>query len=193
MKAACALAALAVAGASGVACADIVTINFEGLAAPAVVAEQYAGEGVHFTSGAAFDSNGVFHNSVEVFAFGLGDFGNRTAGMWSNTVTLTFDADVSDFSVLMADTESGTFLGSVRALDVNGVQIGFTSANTLGYNTPWFYQRTLAVNVPGIRRIELLTDRDGAIFDNVTFTRVPAPAASMALGVMGFGLARRRR
>lgn len=192
MRTSRALAALAFAGIGGVASADTVVIDFESLTPPVSVTEQYAGQGVHFSSTGAFDSNGNFHNSVEVFDFPFPGYGTKAAGMWGNIVTISFDMDVSEFSVLLADTEVGTFLGSVRALDSDGNQIGTDSSNTGGYNTPSFFQKTLSVNVGGIRSVQLVTDADGAVIDNVTFTMVPAPATA-CLGLLGLGAARRRR
>ncbi len=192
MKKQSVIAVLACAAISGVASADVVTIDFDALTAPTSVTEQYAGQGVHFSTVPVFDIGGTFHNSVEVFGFGFAGYGTNAAGMWGNPVTVTFDNDVSNFSVLMADTEGGTFLGSVRAFDSGGNEVGFTSASTGGYNTPFFYEQTLSLNVGGIRSVVLLTDSDGAVFDNLTFTRVPAPSTG-ALAVLGLGLVRRRR
>ncbi|MBX3381323.1 MAG: PEP-CTERM sorting domain-containing protein [Phycisphaeraceae bacterium] len=181
------------AGCGTMACAEVVVINFEDLAAPTSVTEQYAALGVHFSTTPVVDTKGVLHNSVEVFSYALGSFGTKAAGIWGSPITLTFDSDVSNFSVLMNDTERGTLLGSVRAFDAKGNQIGLVTDFTGPYNTSWFYQSTLALNIGGIRRIELMSDADGAVFDNITFTRIPAPSAASILGLGLLGAARRRR
>ncbi|MFN0010869.1 MAG: hypothetical protein ACKVS8_04410 [Phycisphaerales bacterium] len=196
MKAHLALAALSCASITAVASADVFVINFDNLTAPAVVTEQYAGMGVHFSSTGAFDSNGGFHNSVEVFGFGFPGYGTNAAGMWGNLVTIDFDMPVSDFSVDIADTESNTLLAVISAYDGNGMYLNGLGASTGGYNTPWFHQRTLGFgSIGGIRRIVLETDADGAVFDNITFTAaaVPGPGAAALVAGGGLLMARRRR
>jgi len=185
--------AVLLAGLSTGVNAEIVRIDFENLAAPSHVNSQYAAQGAHFSAIPVVDINGVLHSTVEVFSYVRGDFGTKAAGLWDSVITIAFDEDVSNFSVLMNDTERGSLLGSVRAFDASGNQIGFVTDMTGAYNTSWFYQSTLSLNIGGIRRVELKSDADGAIFDNVTFTRVPAPSAASLLGLGLLGAARRRR
>jgi len=185
--------AMLLAGLSTGANAEIVRIDFEDLGAPSHVTSQYAALGAHFSAMPVMDMNGVLHSTVEVFSYVRGDFGTKAAGLWGSAITITFDEAVSNFSVLMNDTERGSLLGSVRAFDASGKQIGFVNDMTGAYNTSWFYQSTLSLSIGGIRRVELQSDADGAIFDNVTFTRVPAPSAASLLGLGLLGAARRRR
>ena len=196
MKAHLALAALSCTSLTAVASADVFVINFDNLTTPTAVTEQYAGMGVHFSSTGAFDSNGGFHNAVEVFPFGYPGYGTNAAGMWGNLVTITFDMPVSDFSVDIADTESNTLLAVMQAFDGNGAYLSGVGAFTGGYNTPWFHQRTLGFGPQGgIRRVVLETDADGAVFDNITFTgtRVPTPGIGALAAGGALLVARRRR
>ncbi len=196
MKTHLALAALSCASFAAVASADVFVINFDNLTAPVVVTEQYAGMGAHFSSTAAFDANGIYHDSVEVFPFAFPGYGTNAAGMWGNLVTITFDMPVSDFSIDIADTESNTLLAVIQAYDGNGGYLSGLGAFTGGYNTPSFHQRTLGFgSMGGIRRIVLETDADGAVFDNITFTAaaVPTPGAAALVAGGGLLMARRRR
>lgn len=188
------MAALALlAGCAGTASAEIVTINFESLAAGTSVTSQYAPLGVHFSMAPIVDPDGVLRNSVEVIPYPIGSFGTKAAGLWGSPVLITFDSDVSNFSVLMNDTERGTLLGSVRAFDAAGHQMGYLTQMTGSYNTAWYFEATLALNLGGIRSVVLMSDSDGAVFDNITFTRVPAPAAASLLCSGLLCTARRRR
>ena len=174
------------------------TITFEEFARPgsaAFVTDQYAHLGVRFSTVPTVDSRGVERSTVDVIAYPFGAFGTRGAAMWGNPVTLTFATLISDFAVLMADTESGTFLGSVEAFDDQGRSVAYTQAYAGTYNTPWFFQQRLAIDAPGVRRIVLRTDADGAVFDNIAFTSITVPtpgsAGAIAAGMIISG--RRRR
>jgi len=181
------------AAASAAANAEVVLINFENLAAPTSVTNQYAPLGVHFSATPVVDLKGVLHNTVEVFSYGGGAFGTRAAGLWGGPILITFDSEVSNFSVLMNDTEGGTLLGSIRAFDSNGNLMGYVTDMTGAYNTASYYQHTLALNISGIRSVVLMSDSDGAVFDNITFTRIPAPSAASLLGLGLLASGRRRR
>ncbi|MBX3390385.1 MAG: PEP-CTERM sorting domain-containing protein [Phycisphaeraceae bacterium] len=173
--------------------AEIVKIDFEDLAASTSVTNQYAHLGVHFSMTPIVDPSGTYHSAVEVFSYAKGDFGTKAAGLWASPVLITFDSAVSNFSVLMSDTERGSLLGSVRAYDANGKLIDYVTDMTGNYNTSWFYQNTLRIQAGGIRSVVLMSDADGAIFDNITFTRIPSPGAMALLPFGLLGLARRRR
>lgn len=188
-----ALGAAALALGTALAQAEIVRIDFEDLADGVSVTNQYAHLGVHFSMTPIVDPNGVYHSSVEVFSYAKGDFGAKAAGLWASPVLITFDSAVSNFSVLMNDTERGSLLGSVRAYDAQGKLINYVTDMTGNYNTSWFYQNTLRIQAGGIRSVVLMSDADGAVFDNITFTRVPAPSAASLLGLGLLGAARRRR
>lgn len=175
------------------ASAEVVTINFEDLAESTSVTNQYAHLGVHFSMTPVVDPSGTLRSSVEVFSYAKGDFGTRAAGLWASPVLITFDSAVSNFSVLMNDTERGTTLGTVRAYDAGGKLIDYVTDTTGNYNTSWFYQNTLRIQAGGIRSVVLMSDADGAVFDNITFTRIPAPGAASLLGLGLLGAARRRR
>ncbi|MBS0187729.1 MAG: hypothetical protein JSS51_06650 [Planctomycetes bacterium] len=194
MKIKLALAAALLAALPLAANAEVVNINFEDLPAPSLVTNQYASLGVQFSTSPTVDLRGGYHDSVEIINYGgLGSFGSRAASLWSSPITLTFDSDVSNFSVLMNDTERGTLLGSVRAYDASGHLIAMVNDMTGAYNTAWFYQNTLRIQAGGIRSIELSADSDGAVFDNISFTRVPAPGTAALLPVALLGLGRRKR
>ncbi|MGH7242744.1 MAG: hypothetical protein ACREJD_04945 [Phycisphaerales bacterium] len=187
------LAAAALVLGLSAAKAEVVVINFEDLAPNTSVTSQYASLGVHFSTSPIVAPNGVLHSSVEVFSYPFGNFGTKAAGLWGSAILLAFDSDVSNFSVLMNDTERGTLLGRVRAYDVHGNLFALVTDMTGPYNTPWFYQGTLQIPNGGIRFIELTSDADGAVFDNITFTRIPSPAAAALLPVCLLGLGKRRR
>lgn len=172
--------------------AEIVTINFEDLAEGSKLTSQYAGLGVHFSMSPVV-VEGALRSSPEVISYVRGDFGTRAASLWPSPITIAFDSDVSDFSVLMCDTERGSLLGRVRAYDVQGQLMGYMDAITGPYNTAWFDQSTLRIDGGGIRYIELSCDSDGAVFDNITFTRVPTPGAMALLPAGLLGLAKRKR
>jgi len=181
------------AGCSAVANAEVVVINFENLSAPSSVTNQYAPLGVHFSATPVVDIKGVIHNTVEVFSYSGGAFGTRAAGLWGGPILITFDSEVSNFSVLMNDTERGTLLGSVRAFDSNGNLMAYITDMTGAYNTASYYQHTFTLNFGGIRSVVLTADSDGAVFDNITFTRIPAPNAASLLGLGLLAAGRRRR
>lgn len=160
--------------------AEVVTINFESLAPGTAVTSQFAALGVQFSS------------SV-VLAYEQGSFRTNALALSTNAITLTFDSDISNFSVVMRDTDRGTLLGRVRAFDARGNAMGHMTDFTGAFNTSWFYENTLRVDVGGIRYIELSSDADGAIVDNITFTRVPTPGALALLPLGMLKLARRKR
>lgn len=174
------------------------TITFEEFARPgtaAFVTDQYAHLGVRFSTVPTVDSRGIERSTVDVIAYPFGAFGTRGAAMWGNPVTLSFAAPISNFAVLMADTESGTFLGSVEAFDDQGRSVAYTQAYAGTYNTPWFYQQRLTLDAAGIRRIVLRSDADGAVFDNIAFTpmTVPTPASAGVIVTAMIFAARRKR
>ncbi len=187
------IAAALLAGCGTTANAGIVRINFEDLAAGTSVTSQYAALGATFSTIPIVDANGFYRNSVDVVSNQLGDFGANAGSLWQSVTAISFAEDVSNFSVLIGDTEAGSLLASLWAFDAKGNQIGFVSRMTGSYNTPWFYQETLSVNVGGIRRIEFRSDADGAVFDNITFAKIPAPGAASLLCAGLLGAARRRR
>ncbi|MBL8887429.1 MAG: hypothetical protein JNK16_12280 [Phycisphaerales bacterium] len=173
--------------------AEVVTINFENLAPGTALTSQYAPLGVRFATTPVADSGGVLRTSVEVLDFVQGGFRSNALWLAGNAITLTFDSDISDFSVVMRDTDRGSLLGRVRAFDALGNAMGHMTDMTGAFNTSWFYENTLRVATGGIRYIELTGDADGAIVDNITFTRVPAPGALALLPLGMLGLARRKR
>lgn len=173
--------------------ADIVTINFENLAPGTALTSQYAPLGVQFATTPVADSGGVLRTSVEVLDFVQDGFRTNAIRLATNAITLTFDSDISNFSVVMRDTDRGTLLGRVRAFDARGNAMGHMTDFTGSFNTSWFYENTLRVDVGGIRYVELSSDADGAIVDNITFTRVPTPGALALLPLATLGLARRKR
>lgn len=172
--------------------AEIVTINFEDLAAGSSLNSQYAGLGVRFSMSPVV-VEGTLRSSPEVISYVHGDFGTKAASLWPSPIIIAFDSDISNFSVLMNDTERGSLLGRVRAYDVQGQLMGYMDAVTGPYNTVWFHQATLRIDGGGIRYIELSCDSDGAVFDNITFTRVPTPGAMALLPAGLLGLAKRKR
>lgn len=188
-----ALGAATLALGATLAQAEIVKIDFEDLADSTSVTNQYAYLGVHFSMTPIVDPSGTYHSSVEVFSYAKGDFGTRAAGLWASPVLITFDSDVSNFSVLMNDTERGSLLGSVRAYDASGKLIDYVTDMTGQYNTSWFYQNTLRIQAGGIRSVVLMSDADGAIFDNITFARIPSPGAAALLPLGLLSLGRRKR
>ena len=192
------LAVLALQHGVDAALAGPAGITFEEFARPGSashVTDQYAHLGVRFSTVQGFDIRGVERRSVDVIAYPFGAFGNRAAAMWGNPVTLTFDHAITELSVLMADTETGTFLGSVEAFDGQGRSVAFSQAYTGAYNTPWFFQQTLSVRGQHIRSVVLRSDTDGAVFDNLTFTAavVPMPASAGVLALCIAMGGRRRR
>ncbi|MBS0189560.1 MAG: hypothetical protein U0573_09015 [Phycisphaerales bacterium] len=184
-------AALLLGGATAVA--DTVVINFETLAAGSTVSSQYAALGVHFSTTPATDPQGMTHAGIDVTQAPGGSFGTRSANLWTSAVIIAFDYDVTSFSVLVEDTERGSLLATARAYDAKGQLAAFASEMTGNYNGPGYYQGTLHLEAPQIRFVELRADADGAIFDNITIARVPAPGAAALLPFGLLRLARRRR
>jgi hypothetical protein len=169
----------------------IITVNFESAAIDSQPAEQFAGLGVHFSSG----------------SFGIvGGIGNGDPGNWSldgtdgskflgfngpYSVTITFDTPVAYVSVDAARSNGSqpgdTF--TLTAFNASSSQIG-TQTVTLGAINSW---QAVALSVPNIKSVVLTGG--GISFhpygvDRIQFSTVspiPEPATVWLLGV-GLGL-----
>lgn len=190
------VAAVAATIQAGSAQASTVTIDFN--SAPiGFQTNTYAAQGVTF-------SGGLLGAGVNVQSFVSGGYspvftvaGNQS--LFLNTVDVndhvthtpstfaTFAFDVSNVSMIFADSEIGSYLGRIIAYNAANVQIGDTGYLT----TPGSGYATLSLNVSGIRKLEFYTDWDGAVVDNLVYTvadvvAVPEPAT---LALLGLGLA----
>jgi hypothetical protein len=187
------LASAALTVALSAAHAELVAITFEDLAAGTALTSQYAPLGVQFSTSPFLDSGGVLRSSVEVLEYEVGSFRTNAVGLSTNAITLNFDSDVSNFSVVMRDTDRGTLLGRIRAYDSQGRLMGHMTDMTSHFNTSWFYENTLRVDVAGIRTVEITSDADGVVIDNITYTRVPTPGALALLPLGLLALGKRKR
>ncbi|MBL8875501.1 MAG: hypothetical protein JNM86_06865 [Phycisphaerae bacterium] len=173
--------------------AELVTINFEDLAPGTAISNQYAPLGVRFATSPAYDNRGVLHSAVSVLDYSDGSFRTNAVGLWGSAIALTFDSDISNFTVRFFDTDRGSLLGRVRAYNAQGLLMAHVTDMTGNFNASSFYENTLRVAVGGIRFIELTADADGAMIDSISFLRVPSPGALAALPVGLLALAKRRR
>ncbi len=189
-KAALGLATLAAVYAAP-AQADVVVVDFD--AAPTGFLTNFYAS----TAGVTFSGIGLMPYSLSSSIYpGLpSNFynpGNAVGNVTTAPITATFNSDVSNVSMIFADTELGSVLGRILAFDFLGTQIGDTGAvTTPSFTYPGF--STLSLNLSGIRSIVFFSDSDGAVVDNLTFTTVPAPGAFALLGLGLFGIGGLRR
>ena len=198
------------AGAAGVllavstAGADLVQVDFDDVTTDSGMtmlgADHYRDSGLVFGQEIGiFDLSGVGGAELSDFLALGGTAPN--AMVLSGATSLSLDAwlvgpgtDASattDYvSVLFYDVNFGTSLGTLEAYDLEGGLIASVS-----HTTPFELGRVFEIAAPGIHRIRLSTDHDGAVIDNITFDvsagSVPGPA-SIAL-LAGAGVLRRRR
>ena len=183
-------------------------INFDNIdvsGGPVAVTNQYAAQGVTFSSASAYTVSDGVHAPLTASGLLLVSYpfiSSPTAGaIFTTQVKATFSTDVSNVSLIFADTEIGSVLGSMSAFDFNGNLLGttgnITTPNNANFGGVAVGELTLALNYSGIRSVVFNTDSDGAIVDNLSFTpAVPEPeiyAMMVAgLGMTGF-FARRRK
>jgi hypothetical protein len=97
-------------------------------------------------------------------------------------------AVVNSVSSLFWDTQVGSLLGRIEGFGVNGTSLGSVQAATTSTNGG-----VQTLSAPGIRRVRLSVDSDGANLDNITFPTpiaVPEPCTIALLGIGSLAMLR---
>ncbi|MCU0646415.1 MAG: PEP-CTERM sorting domain-containing protein [Gemmatimonadaceae bacterium] len=173
------------------------SINFDNVTAPCnfnqttQLTNLYAGLGVTFGGaggGAILNQCGNFginaRSGVNFLAF-------NTVTYATGPQEIFFAGTGNSFSLFVGAREAGSF--TARAFDQSNTQIGIQTVNAAA--ATW---TALTLNVAGTRRIQLSSDRADWVADDLSFqqtTVIPEPHsyALLAAGMVGLGIATRRR
>ena len=155
--------------------ANATVIGFDALntsAGPVIVTNQFAGQGVTFSGLAVVAQVPLFTVSGPNAGVLNDEFPFNT------TATAIFSADVTNVSATFFDTEELSLLVEMIAFDIDGNTLDSITVFTPDSLSGGAF---VSVGAPGIRRITMRTDIDGATFDDFAFlpsiTLVPVPAA----------------
>lgn len=160
------------------------TINFDDInvhgSYDTVAPDRYASLGVLFSRAwAVYDFGAVEPNRRGLYLAAGASAPNAAilSGGIGTDIDITFvvpgtttPATTDHVSVLLMDLDPGTPLGTIRAFNMAGALLEMHTVIS-----PSSGGTILEVNTPGIARVHLSTDTDGAIVDNLNFNAPVAP------------------